>query len=91
MSNYQDLAEQLQLIKEELNEATRKNQIPELVESKARTLILEVIEETKTSSPNKSSILDYLNKASACIDGISSVSSIFSALREAYNWVETSL
>jgi len=91
VQNAFDLASQLDFLKQELVKAREAHVISELTESKARTSILEAIEEVKKPVPNKDPLLGYLRQAIDCLKGITAIGSIVEAVSKAYYWVETSL
>lgn len=91
VQNTADLASQLDFLKQEIVKAREVQAISELTESKARTSILEAIEEVKKPVPNKRSLLGYLSQAVDCLKGIAAIGSIVEAVNKAYQWVENRL
>jgi len=91
VQNSADLVSQLDLLKQELSNARNGQAISELTESKAKTPLLEAIEEAKKPAPDKRSLLSYLGQVKDCLKGISAISGIVDAVTKAYEWVESSI
>ncbi len=88
VQNSDDLISQLDLLKQELVKAREKQAITELTESKARTPLLQAIEEAKRPQPDKISLLSYLAQAKDCLKDIAEVNGIVEAFVKAYAWVQ---
>lgn len=86
--DFADLISQLDLLKQELAKACKGEVISELVESKAKTQLLEAIEEAKKPEPDNKSLLTYLEQAKDCLKGIPAIVGIVEAITKAYKWVE---
>jgi hypothetical protein len=89
--NCTDLISQLDLLKQELVRACEEQAITELTESKARTPLLEAIEQAKRPQPDKTSLLSYLTQAKDCLKDIAEVNGIVEAFVKAYEWVQNCL
>ena len=83
-----ELASQLDLLKQELTKAREHEVISELTESKAKTALLEAIEEAKKSEPDKKSLLTYLGDAKDYLKDIAAIAGIVRAVIKAYEWVD---
>lgn len=88
VQNYADLISQLDLLKQELTKARKGQAISELIESKAKTQLLEAIEEAEKPEPDKKSLLTYLGQAKDCLKDIQAIVGIVEAITKAYKWVE---
>jgi hypothetical protein len=88
VKNNADLISQLDLLKMELTKAREGQVISELTESKAKTHLLEAIEEAKKPEPDKRSLLTHLGQAKDCLKDIVAISGIVEVVIEAYKWVE---
>ena len=86
-----DLAPQLEFLKQELVKAREGNEISELIESKAKTPLLEAIDEVKKPKPDKSSLLSHLGTTKDCLKGVAALGGIVEAVTKAYEWVEKNL
>src|SRR5438128_601809 len=75
-----ELASQLDLLKQELTKAREHEVISELTESKAKTALLEAIEEAKKSEPDKKSLLTYLGDAKDYLKDIAAIAGIVRAV-----------
>jgi hypothetical protein len=82
---------QLDLLKQELIKAHEEKAISELTESKAKTPLLEAIEEAKRPEPDRKSLLSYLAQAKDYLKDIAAVSGLVEAITEACRWVESHL
>lgn len=91
VQNKSELIDQLDLIKHEISKALTGQVISELIESKAKTQILEAIEEAKKPEPDKKSLLAYLGQAKDHLKDITAIAGIVDAITEAYKWVENIL
>lgn len=91
VQNRSEFINQLELIKQELSKALAGQVISELTESKAKTQILEAIEEAKKPEPDKNSLLAYLWQATDYLKDITAIAGIVDAITKAYKWVESFL
>jgi len=91
VQNKTDFISQLEFLKNELTKAREGQVINELIEYKAKTQLLEAIEEARKPEPNKTSLLAYLKRTQECLKDIASISGIFEAVTNAYKWVESFL
>lgn len=91
IQNSADLVAQLDLLKQELAKARDGQVISELVESKAKTPLLEAIEEAKKPTPDKTSMLSYLGQVKDCLKEVSAIGGIVDAITMAYDWVESTI
>jgi hypothetical protein len=91
IQDFADLVSQLDLLKQELSKARDSQVISELTESKAKTPLLEAIEEAKNSAPDKTSLLSYLGQVKDCLKGVSAIGGIVDAVSKAYEWVESTI
>jgi hypothetical protein len=82
------LASQLDLIKRELSVARENGAISELAESKARTPLLEAIEEASGSVPNLEITIKHLRQASEYLINSPGATDIDDALERACDWAE---
>lgn len=89
--NINDFICQLDLLKQEIAMACKEQLIDELTESKTRTQILEALGEAKKPSPNKKSLLNYLEQAKSYLKERVEISGIVEAVSKAYEWVNNSL
>lgn len=91
IQNTADFISQLDLLKQEVSKACEAQLINELTESKTKTQLLEAIEEAKKTSPNKTSLLNYLDLAKDCLKGVTEISGLVDAVTKACIWVNNYL
>ena len=91
MQSEADLISQLDLLKQELAKARERSVITELTESKAKTPLLEAIQEAERPKPDKKSLLTHFDDIKDCLKGITAVEGIVEAVTKAYEWVEKTL
>ena len=89
--NITGFIEQLNLIKQEINNAFTNQHISELQESKAKTQILEAVEEAQKGIPDKGTLLTYLKEAKECLSGIVAIKPIVQSIANAYDWISNNI
>ncbi|OPY81805.1 MAG: hypothetical protein A4E65_00994 [Syntrophorhabdus sp. PtaU1.Bin153] len=82
---------QLDLLKQELIKAREEKAISELTESKAKTPLLEAIEEAKRPEPDRKSLLSHLAQAKGYLKDIAALTGLVEAITEACKWIESHL
>ena len=88
VNNYNQLAQQLELLEQEIGKASSAETIDKLTASRASTPLLEAAEEARKPEPDKSAILSKLDTVKECLDGAVKAGGLLEAVKKAYDFVQ---